>query len=52
MPERLALPDVSQPQQQTAFHLPEGDFDIQGQEGQNKWGNTFSKVEHIFTVIC
>lgn len=32
MPEWMS---VSQPQQQNAFHLPEGDFDIQGQEGQN-----------------
>lgn len=43
--QRLALPDVSQVQWQTAFYLPEGDFDTQGQEkGQNNGGRTFSKV--------
>lgn len=35
MPEWLALPNVSQARQQTAFHLANGDFDKQGQGGQN-----------------
>lgn len=36
----------------SAFHLPEGDFDIQGQEeGQITRENAFSEAGHIFSVI-
>ncbi len=31
----IGIARVSQPQQQTAFHLPEGDSDKQGQGGQS-----------------
>lgn len=33
MAEWLALPDASQPQQQTAFLFPEGDCNKKGQGG-------------------
>lgn len=43
MPEWLTLPNVSQPPQQTAFHLPKGDFDKQGQGGGQNNGEILSE---------
>lgn len=41
--------EISQPHQQIAFYLPEGDFDTQGQEeGQNNGGNVLSSKGGTF----
>lgn len=40
----LALLEISQLHQQIGFHLPEGDFDTQGQEEGQSHGEMFSAL--------